>query len=113
MDQALPEVTIKLDKERHLKFTLGSMIRFKKSTGKDLRDPEVIKTIRESPDIEDLVALYWSCLYWEDKTLTVEQVSDLIDLSNIKELQAKINQAFTLSTPEKEDSDPLASGPNG
>jgi hypothetical protein len=94
-----PAISIMLDRERHLKFTLGAIIRFKEATGKDLRKKEVAAAIQKDLDLEDLRAIIWACLAHEDKELTLEAVGDLIDLSNMSEISAKFNEALKIAIP--------------
>jgi len=108
----IPEVSITLDKERKLKFTIGAVLRFKQATGKDLRDPEVNARLAKDIDLDDLVALLWACLYKDDKTLTVEAVSDMVDFSNLTYAIERLSEAMTVAKPEAGES-PLASRPNG
>lgn len=75
-------LTINLDKERHVKFNVTAMNRFKEVTGKDL-----LKLGENGRlDLSDIVALVWACLVWEDPDLTREQVNDLCEYKDIRQV---------------------------
>lgn len=97
MPEITPLATVKLDKERHLKLNLNSMIRFKEVTGKDM-----IKDFNlEQLESRDILALLWACLIHEDKTLTMEQVGDLISLQDLPAISEALTKALGSSLPEK------------
>lgn len=89
-------IPITLDKERHLKFSWNSLVKFKQVRGKSILKGEL-----DLKDEEDLQAFVWALLYWEDRTLTPDQVGELIVLSDvdISELVDKMVQAYTEATP--------------
>jgi hypothetical protein len=90
-------VTIQLDKERHLKMTLGGMKRFKDETGIDLlRDGLNIKTLTE----EQIIAFIWACLLHEDRKLTAEDVGFMLDATKVQEISEKIVEIWGASVPE-------------
>jgi hypothetical protein len=116
-EKVIPSIAIMLDKERHFRFTLGAIIRFQKATGKDLRKKEVAAAMEKDMDIEELTTFMWACLYWEDKNLTIEDVSDLIDINNLEDIKAKFYEAIKVAMPApalsqskggSEDNPPLA-----
>ena len=113
MDKVIGIIPIQLDKERHLKFSIGAAIRFKEVTGKDLRDPEVVKQIMTDMGLEDLVAFIWACLKWEDRSLALEDVGYMLDFTNLDRIRHDLEEAITISVPDKVASDPPASRPNG
>lgn len=84
-------VTIMLDRERTLRLTMRGLFAFKKATGKDL-----IKGIgKEEFTAEDSMALLWACLIHEDRELTLEQVENIVDLSNLSVVQNAITEYMT------------------
>ena len=103
-------ITIKLDKERHLRLTLKGMIEFRNVTGKDLLQKFNLKDM----SIEDSAALLWACLIHEDKELAYDDVLYMVDLSNITKvmtaLQESVEQALT-KTEEETNSNPLVEAP--
>lgn len=97
---------IMLDKERHLRFTLNSIIDLSKKFNIDLdkwagADGE--KTIAEQ--VETLRAVLWAGLVHEDETLTVEAVGKMIDIGMLASLIADTQKAVAGATdpgdPEK------------
>lgn len=88
-------IPITLDKERNLLLSLGAIRRFKEKTGKDLMVEADRKEMAENPSIDNLCVLVWACLYHEDKSLTVEDVSDMIHVGNMNYVAEQINKAWT------------------
>lgn len=83
-------ISIELDRERHLLRTFRGMKLFEDKTNKSmLKGFEV-----EDCKIDDFIALLWSLLIHEDKTLTVEQVEGMIDQIDAGEIIAKIAEAL-------------------
>jgi hypothetical protein len=96
-------VTIMLDKERHLRMTLGGMRKFQEITGRSLLKGEF------QPDSEpDLITFIWCCLIWEDRTITVEDVGFLLDFNRLQELTEAIQKTWGLATPDKKEESPNA-----
>lgn len=74
---------ITLDKERTMKYPVFSLIRLQKETGiklTDLSDPE------KAQDLEVIVSLIWAGLIHEDRELTIEDVGNMLDLSDLTEV---------------------------
>lgn len=68
-------IPIKLDKTRNMLMGFGALQLFKKITGKSLA-----KLDYEKEDMEDYIpALFYSGLVHEDKELTLEKTTELID----------------------------------
>jgi len=68
-------IPIKLDKTRNMLMGFGALQLFKKITGKSLS-----KIDYEKEDMEDYIpALFFSGLAHEDKELTLEKTTELID----------------------------------
>jgi hypothetical protein len=94
-----------LDKERHLRLTLGGMARFQSTTGKSLLKGFNLSDMGES----ELVAFIWSCLIWEDRKLTVEDVGFMLDFERMNEISEKLSKTLTSSLPKsKDDGNPNA-----
>jgi hypothetical protein len=106
MPEIIPLVSITLDKERHLKLTLGGMKCFAQATGKSLLKGFSFNDMTEG----ELIAFIWACLIWEDKKLTCEDVGYLLDISKLAEVTEKLRLAVSVSTPEP-DGTPLAGKP--
>ena len=98
MAETSQPITIQLDKERHLRLTLGGMRRFQEETGKSLWKGLDIKSLTEG----DAIALIWACLIWEDKDLKVEDVGFMLDPDKYDEIVKKIIKSWG-----KENSSPL------
>jgi len=114
-DKMNPVVTIILDKERHLKLTLGAMLAFEEVTGKDLRDKEAIESLLTKTTLKEVRALLWACLRHEDQTLTLERVGDIVEHIDLNKVMRAIYDAWIGALPEPEkgkaDTDPLAASP--
>lgn len=98
-------VTVKLDKERHLRLTLKGMLEFEKLTGKSF-----IKGFKiEELTLEETFAILWASLVHEDKELTFDDVLYMIDLNNMKAITEAITEYITQFGAEKKAGDiPLA-----
>lgn len=84
-------VLIKLDKERTLRYGINALARIEDTIGKPIMGLDL-----EHLGIKELLAIVHAGLYHEDKTLTVEQVGDLIDdYSDINEIAEKLGAALT------------------
>jgi hypothetical protein len=82
-------VTVTLDKERHLRITLGGIKKFREVTGIDL-----LKGDKNTDDFseEHAIAFIWACLLPEDRKLTLEDVGYMINPSQIEEItEAMVN----------------------
>ena len=97
MDKINPLVTIQLDKERHLKLTLGGMREYFELTGKDILSKGI--NLFELPP-GDLQKLFWVCLKHEDKELTEEAVGELFDAKNVVDSSMLLLEAIKLSLPD-------------
>ena len=105
--ELIPLVEIVLDKPRHLRLTLGGMAKFQTQTGKSLLKGFNFSEMNES----ELIAFIWACLVWEDKKLTCEDVGYLLDVSKLSDVTGKLQEAISVSTPEKKDATPLVVNP--
>ena len=101
-------ITLQLDKERHAKLTLGGMKAFQQKTGKSLLKGFNVADLDEG----DIIALVWSCLIWEDTTLTLEACGFMLDMEAVN----SVTGAFTSmgSSPPNAESRPngSTSGPS-
>jgi hypothetical protein len=92
-------VKINLDKERHLRLTLNAMIKFKQTTGKDL-----LNGFNPSEmEIEDVRALLWVSLIHEDKALTLGEVGEIVELSNLRDIIEALTESVSRAFPEKKE----------
>lgn len=81
-------VTINLDKERHLYFTLNSLELIEEMTGTS------VDKIGEHMNMKTLKVIVFAGLVHEDKTLTVEEVGDMIGVEKIEEVSKAVAEAF-------------------
>ena len=81
---------ITLDKERTLKYTLNSLIKFEKLTGKSVTE------IGENMSMEVILALLYVGLIHEDKKLTIEKLGDMITIDKFFEINDVVTSAFTV-----------------
>lgn len=81
---------ITLDKERTLKYTLNSLIKFEKLTGKSVTE------IGENMSMEVILALLYVGLIHEDKKLTIEKLGDMITIDKFFEINEVVTSAFTV-----------------
>lgn len=100
-------ITIKLDKERHLRLTLRGMLAFEDLVGVNLFKGFDLKkmTLRQKS------ILLWACLIDEDRELTFEAFIDMVDLANINALSDAVAECIIQSIPDikKRTVDPLVS----
>ena len=96
-------VAVTLDKERHFRLTLNSMVKFEEVTGKSLLSGLDTSTLTSA----DLRALMWACLIHEDKELSLDVVGDMIDMGNVADIQQALTRALSNSMPvNTDDGDP-------
>lgn len=86
--QANKKVVITLDKERSIRFTLNSFRLLEKEFGIK------IENLGDSINMETIQALLYVGLRHEDKSLTFEEVGDLVDFGNMAEVNEKLSEAF-------------------
>ena len=92
-------VPIILDKERHLKLTLGGMQKFREVTGIDLlKGMGDLNTLSD----KDMIAFVWACLLPEDRKLTVEDVGYMLNPTKINEITEAMFKVWGLGMPESE-----------
>jgi len=111
MDKASPVITIKLDKERHLKFGLKALKSIEKASGQSALSGEFWSV----PTATNFSILLWAGLLHEDPELTIEQVDELVDnYSSLDVLYTSIAQAWGAAMPEPdnegENGSPLSIG---
>lgn len=108
MNQVDPNITVILDKERHLRLDINAMVAFERVTGKNLLrglDLDKFSAI-------DLRTLLWACLKREDKELTEEAVGDMIHAGNMPTVIEKLTEAWEIAMPESSESiGPLVESP--
>ena len=92
-------IPIMLDKERHLRWTMGGMEKFHEVTGIDVlsgaADPSQFTQ-------KDIVPFLWACLIWEDRTLKLEDVKYMVDLDKMMEFIQLIPKVVNAAVPQGE-----------
>lgn len=83
------EVSITLDKERTLKFTLNSLV-YVEEQGVDIQKMGEAKGMK----LKDLRTLLFAGLMHEDAELTPESVGGMIDVSELSSISEALNKAF-------------------
>ena len=89
------KVTLHLDKERTLHYTLNSLISLEEKLGVPISEIGNAKL-----SIKNIRSFLHAGLVNEDKALTEEQVGEMVSLQNMKEVQEKLILAFNNSTPK-------------
>ena len=69
-------VPVMLDRERHFRLTLGALAALEKKLGRNLRGEGDV----EPRNCEEQIVFIWALLLHEDRSLTPEQVGDMVDL---------------------------------
>ena len=93
----LPVAKVTLDRERRLCFDYGAWIRLEEATGRsvvELLDPRYISS---ATGVRDLL---WAGLLHEDPDLTREQVTGMLTIGRLVELQRTIAEAVNASMPD-------------
>jgi len=92
-------IPIMLDKERHLRWTMGGMEKFTEVTGIDVlsgtADPSAFTQ-------KEIVPFLWACLLWEDRTLKLEDVKFMVDTDKMMEFIRLIPKIVGVAVPQGE-----------
>lgn len=92
-------IPIELDKMRNLRFGTNALINFQDITGKTVQE------VNKRASLKDLRALLFCGLEWEDSTLTLEDIGNLLDIAierdGLEGLADKIGKAVELAYPDK------------
>ena len=94
MTELVKSVPVMLDRPRMLRFDLGAMVLFEKTTGKNAL------AIGNDLDAETILSLLWASLKSEDPALTMEAVSHMVSPLNIIMVEEKLAEAFQGAMPE-------------
>lgn len=112
----LPKIPITLDKDRTLCYSTYSLWQLEKATGLNALDGSIFGLFKNI-SAGNLSLLTWAGLIHEDKTLTAEQVSEMIPVSGMDSVLEKVAAAWKASMPEQKQgeaavsSDPQAGAP--
>ena len=97
---------VKLDKVRHVKYTIRGLKIISKKFGSVVKAFEKMQTLNQDMDTEtldNLVLLLHAGLIHEDKNLTVDDVENMLTMENLPVIFNKILVAFGGSTPQSKD----------
>lgn len=84
-------VTIELDKPRTLRYGMNALAKIEDITGKTIMALDL-----NSLGIKDLLVIVYAGLCHEDKSLTIEQVGDLLDeYADLTMIAEKVGEALT------------------
>lgn len=101
-------INIVADKNRTLRFSINSMIQFKRDRGTDFG--AALVSMSETLDMELLRYLYFLGLRWEDKELTEEETGNIMDAiienDGIEGLAQYLSDAITMALGQSGDPDP-------
>lgn len=90
---------ILLDKVRNIKFPLSSIEKLEDVSGENCLTGEYFSKMTA----KKLKLLLWAGLLHEDKALTIEAVSNLLDQYQVSELLDKVSHAYKLSLDPTDD----------
>jgi len=99
---------IKLDKIRHIKYTIKGLKIISKKFGSVIEAFDGMKTMNQNFDTEtmdNLVLLLHAGLIHEDSNLTVDAVENMLTIGNLPEIFQKIITSFSGSTPKSDTDD--------
>jgi hypothetical protein len=86
------EISIKLDKIRKLKYTTNSLAELEDQLGYSLG-----RLDEHEIGFKTLIKMTWAGLIHEDPDLTLKEIGDLMDYSDVNTIAEKIREALDLS----------------
>ena len=107
---------IKLDKIRHIKYTIKGLKIIAKKFGSVVKAFKDMETMNQDFDIEtmdNLTLLLYAGLVHEDEKLTIDDVENMLTMANLPIAFNKIIIAFNGSTPEPKEDDGGSEGTEG
>ena len=106
-NKAVPEIKLRLDKERTLRLDLNAMEAFEETTGVSLINPDE-KTDRVLLSAKGIKTMLWACLLHEDPDLTPAEAGKLVHMGNMRTIDRAIKAAWEVAMPEGESDSPPA-----
>lgn len=97
---------IKLDKVRHIKYTIKGLKIIAKKFGsvvKGFNDMKAINLDFDEESMDNLALLLYAGLIYEDPKLTLDSVENFLTIGNMGKVFRKIMIAFNESTPKPKD----------
>jgi len=93
-------IPIMLDKQRHLKWTMGGMEKFQEVTGIDILsgDADPGKFTQK-----EIVPFLWACLLWEDRALKLDDLKYLVDIEVMTEFIKLLPRIMSAAMPKAEE----------
>jgi hypothetical protein len=92
-----PAVTLNDGKQYRLAFPMRAVLLYKQKTGDNLFDVENWKKLATP---ENMAAAFWAALSTHHPELTYDQVTVLVDFSNIKQVEAAIVECLQSYMPK-------------
>lgn len=90
-------VTLELDRPRTLRYGMSALVKIEELTGKTISKLDL-----ENISMKDLRTIVYAGLFHEDKSLTPEKISELIDeYSELSIVAEKLGEAMTLAFGSK------------
>ena len=99
----MPKESISIElggKVRHLRYTFNALVALEEELGIPISE---IGEILAKPRLKPIRALIWASLLHEDKSLTPEDVGEMLGPERLGEIAEKVGEAFTIAFPDAED----------
>lgn len=99
----MPKESVSIElggKVRHLRYTFNALVALEDELGIPISE---IGEILAKPRLKPIRALIWASLLHEDKTLSPEDVGEMLDPERLGEIAEKVGEAFMLAFPDAED----------
>lgn len=94
------EQIIALDRERHLRFTMNSLVAIEEQTGQDMAEyAKQLASKNGKLRVADIRLLLWAMLLDEDPTLTVQAVGSMIPMERLGEVATAVTAVFNDAMP--------------
>ncbi len=98
----LPPVTITLDREYKLRFTMKSIFDLSQELGRNVIGSKGLFDDEDNIDLKAVAAALAHGLQEDKKGITTEQVMELVDVRQLGELAGKIAEAFGAKPEDSE-----------
>lgn len=82
---------IMLDKERELRYPLWSLIRMEEEQGIKLTD---LEDEEKAGSMKTILAVLWGGLIHEDKDLSIEELGNMVEISDMQDVSGSISRAI-------------------
>lgn len=95
-DVKAKRITINLDKERSLLFSLNGLVELEEIYG----SIDAAFSAMQKGKMKDIRTLLWAALIHEDETITQKQVGSIIHISNVTEVVSILTEAISEAMPK-------------